>query len=257
VGAVSCAVWTGARLADVLQDVGLKSDAVYVGYYGADPHLSGDPKKSPISRGVPIQKAMEPESLLAWQMNGADIPLLHGFPLRMVIGGWPASCSGKWLTKLAIRNKVHDGEKMNGTDYRLPCDPIAPGAKADEKNMCIIEAMPVKSVITTPKSGAVLKGRDSLTLKGHAWAGDSEVREMHLSIDFGATWVKCQLNPPANRLAWQQWEGIVRFPKKGYYEVWAKATDSQAISQPMVVPGWNPKGYNNNACHRIAVKVEG
>ena len=94
-GAVSCAEWTGVRLKDVLEDVGVKSNAVYIGYYGADVHLSRDPKRVVISRGVPMHKALEEETLLAFQMNGEDIPLAHGYPLRLVAGGWPASASGK------------------------------------------------------------------------------------------------------------------------------------------------------------------
>jgi len=97
-GAVGCAAWTGVLLKDVLADVGIKSDAVYIGYYGEDTHLSGDPDKNSISRGVPINKALEPESMIAWSMNGADLPLLNGYPLRLVFGGYPASCSGKWLS---------------------------------------------------------------------------------------------------------------------------------------------------------------
>jgi hypothetical protein len=78
---------------------------------------------------------------------------------------------------------------------------------------------------------------------------------MYVSIDFGATWQKAELKAPANRLAWQHWSLQVEFPEPGYYEVWARAVDSEGHSQPMVVPGWNPRGYLNNACHRIAVQV--
>lgn len=255
VGAVSCARWTGIRLRDVLQDVGIKSDAVYIGYYGADPHLSGDSKKNSISRGVPMSKALQEETLIAFQMNDQDIPLAHGYPVRLVAGGWPASVSGKWLTRIAVRNKVHDGEKMGGDSYRLPCKPVAPGTVVEDRDMCIIESMPVKSVITFPKSGAIVQFGKNLSLRGHAWAGENEVTAMHISIDFGATWQACQVKRPPNRLAWQRWSAELQFPQKGYYEVWAKATDSQGIAQPMVVPGWNPKGYLNNACHRIAVKI--
>ena len=79
---------------------------------------------------------------------------------------------------------------------------------------------------------------------------------MEVSIDFGATWKKVKkLNKPTNRLAWQSWESSVKFPKTGYYEVWARAMDSNEVKQPMILPGWNPRGYLNNACHRIAVLV--
>lgn len=255
IGAVACAKWTGVRLRDVLNDVGVKDSAVYIGYYGADVHLSKDPNKAVISRGVPMEKAMEDESLIAWAMNDEDIPLMNGYPLRLVMGGWPGSVSGKWLNRIVVRDRVHDGPKMGGTSYRVPCETVAPGSKVADEDMCIIESMPVKSLITSPKTGAIIKEGNDLKVGGHAWAGDLSVSRVEVSIDFGSTWQVCELNSPANRLAWQRWSASIRFPQKGYYEVWAKATDENGNAQPMVVPGWNPKGYLNNACHRIAVKV--
>ena len=253
-GAVGCAAWTGVRLKDVLNDVGLKSNAVYIGYYGKDKHINGS-NDVVISRGVPMSKAMQDESLIAWAMNGQDIPLLNGHPLRLMFGGWPASASGKWLSRIVVRDRVHDGAKMNGQSYRVPCTPVAPGAKVEDKDMCIIEAMPVKSLITYPKSGAMLQSGQKMPLRGHAWAGDLSVKEVHYSIDFGQTWQLCNLEKPANRNAWQHFNAQVAFPQRGYYEVWARATDENGVSQPMVIPAWNPAGYLNNACHRIAVKV--
>ncbi|MDG1571560.1 sulfite oxidase [Robiginitalea sp. M366] len=255
IGAVSCATWTGVRLRDLLEDVGVGSNAVYIGYHAADTHLSGDPTKEPISRGIPIEKALQDETLVAFQMNGKDIPLAHGYPLRLIAGGWPASTSGKWLTGLSIRDRVHDGEKMTGSSYRVPCEPVEPGAKVADEDMCIIESMPVKSLITYPKSGATLSPGNSLSFRGHAWAGELEVSKVEYSIDFGSTWKACALEAPANRLAWQHFSGNANFPKKGYYELWVRATDSRGNAQPMVLPGWNPKGYLNNACHRIAIKI--
>jgi DMSO/TMAO reductase YedYZ molybdopterin-dependent catalytic subunit len=253
-GGVACTKWTGVRLKDVLNDAGVKDDAVYIGYYGADTHLSGDPTKVVISRGVPIAKAMEDESLIAWAMNDQAIPVMNGFPLRLVCGGWPASVSGKWLTKISVRNKVHDGAKMEGHSYRVPIYPVPPGTKVPDEGMKIIESMPVKSIITHPKTGAIVGKGKSFEVRGHAWAGDLEVKEMHVSIDFGVSWQKCELHPPKNRLAWQRWKIDLKLPEFGYYEVWARATDEKGVAQPMVLPGWNPKGYLNNACHRIAIK---
>ena len=255
VGAVGCAKFTGVRLADVLNEVGIKSDAVYIGYHGADTHLSGDPSKEAISRGVPIQKALQPESLIAWSMNDQPLPLHNGYPLRLVFGGWPASCSGKWLTGISVRNKIHDGSKMESPSYRVPCETVAPGSEVDDKDMCIIESMPVKSIITYPKTGALVELAKTVEVRGHAWAGELEVKEVYISIDFGATWQKANLSLPVNRFAWQRFSTKFIFPAKGYYEVWARAVDSKGKSQPMIVPGWNPKGYLNNACHRIAVKI--
>lgn len=255
VGAVSCAEWTGIRLRDILEDVGIKNDAVYIGYHAVDQHLTRDPEKEPISRGTPIAKALQDETLLAFQMNGEDIPLVHGYPLRLVAGGWPASVSGKWINRISIRNKVHDGTKMTGDAYRVPCNTVAPGEKVVDADMCIIESMPVKSLITYPKTGAMITEGNRLNIRGHAWAGELEVIKMEYSIDFGATWKKCTLEKPVNRLAWQHFSAQVDFPKKGYYEIWSRATDAQGTAQPMLIPGWNPKGYLNNACQRIAIKV--
>jgi DMSO/TMAO reductase YedYZ molybdopterin-dependent catalytic subunit len=255
VGAVGCPSWTGVRLRDVLKEVGIEDDAVYVAYYGADTHASGDPTKVPISRGAPVAKMMEKETLIAWAMNGEDIPYMNGYPLRLVCAGWPGSVAGKWLKKIVVRNQVHDGPKMTGTSYRVPCESVAPGSEVPDDEMCIIESMPVKSLITYPKSGIEHDHAEVLDLRGHAWAGDFEVGAMHVSIDFGATWQKAELRAPVNRFAWQRWHAEIEFPETGYYEIWARATDSAGRAQPMVLPGWNPKGYLNNACHRIAVQV--
>ncbi len=254
-GAVGSPVWNGVRLKDILKASGVKSDAVYIAYFGADRHLSGVPGKLPISRGVPILKALENESMVAWGMNGKPLHPMNGYPLRLVFGGWPGSTSGKWLKRIAIRDKVHDGPKMTGKAYRLPCFPVAPGTKVDNKDMCIIESMPVKSLITYPKSGIQHSLGEKLNFNGQAWAGDRKVSKMLVSMDFGQTWQKAKLQKPKNRLAWQQWSSSFKFPQKGYYEIWARAVDNAGVAQPMVLPGWNPKGYLNNSSHRVAVRV--
>jgi DMSO/TMAO reductase YedYZ molybdopterin-dependent catalytic subunit len=254
-GAIGCPSWTGVRLGDVLKFCGVKKDAVYIGYYGADKHLSGNPKKDPISRGFPIEKAYEPETIIAWAMNGEDIPLANGYPLRLICPGFPGSTSGKWLEKIVIRNKVHDGTKMGGYAYRLPCNPVAPGEKPTKEEMCIIEEMPVKSLITYPKNSVEHSIEKSFHFRGKAWSGSGFVAEVFTSMDFGITWQKAKMGDAKNRFSWRTWENSVQFPKVGYYEIWARAVDSLGRSQPMVLPGWNPKGYLNNATHRIAVKV--
>ncbi|MDX1266891.1 MAG: sulfite oxidase [Oceanisphaera sp.] len=254
-GAVASPKFTGVRLRDVLEACGIKQDAVYIGYYGGDLHPSGDPSKESISRGVPMSKALEDETLIAWAMNDEDIPVLNGHPLRLVCGGWPASTSGKWLKKIVVRNQVHDGNKMAAPSYTVPKYPVAPGTQVPNEDMEIIESMPVKSLITFPKTGISHPQGQPLQVRGHAWAGDLDVTELHVSIDFGITWQKADLKAPVNRLAWQHWNSALNFPEKGYYEIWARAVDSEGKAQPMVVPGWNPRGYLNNACHRIAVQI--
>jgi DMSO/TMAO reductase YedYZ molybdopterin-dependent catalytic subunit len=253
VGAVGNAQWKGVRMADVLKKAGLKPSAVYTGHEGADPHLSRDPKKLSISRGVPMHKALDPETLIVWEMNGEALPLIHGGPLRVVAPGWPGSCSQKWLTRVWVRDKEHDGPGMTGVSYRVPAFPVAPGTKVANKDMAVINSMPVKSVITYPKSGTKVAADKPVMVRGHAWAGDLQVKEVHVSVDFGATWQKADLKAAPNAHAWQRWSAQIKLPMKGYYEIWARATDDRGVSQPVVIPGWNPRGYLNNSSHRISV----
>ena len=91
-------------------------------------------------------------------------------------------------------------------------------------------------------------------MRGHAWAGDDTVSEMHVSVDFGATWISAKLDRPTNRYSWQRWRANVPLPTHGYYEVWARATDDKGRMQPFAI-NWNPKGYLNNSMHRIALRV--
>lgn len=255
-GAVGNAEWTGVRMRDVLQAAGLKENARYTGHYGADAHLSGDPEKNAISRGLPIWKAWDPHTLIAFEMNGGPIHPMNGAPLRILAPGWPGSTSQKWLNRIWVRDVVHDGAKMTGTSYRVPMYPVAPGQEVPEEDFRIIESMPVKSIITYPESGIVLpSGHRTLEVRGHAWSGDNDVSDMHVSTDFGATWVPAQLDAPPNKYSWQRWRARLEFPKPGYYEVWARATNDQGIAQPFAI-AWNPKGYLNNAMHRIALRVE-
>jgi len=203
---------------------------------------------------VPMRKALEDEALLAFAMNGEAIPWINGHPLRLVIGGWPASVSGKWLNRIVVRDREHDGEKMIGS-YRVPKYPVQPGTEVPEEDTKIIESMPVKSIITKPASGITQQLAEPLACRGQAWAGDLAVKEVFVSINFGATWEKATLSDAPNRMSWQRWSAEVKFPEVGYYEIWARAVDEKGVSQPMLVPGWNPQGYLNNACHRIAVQV--
>ena len=252
-GAVGCAEWTGVRLADVLEAAGVAEAAIYTAHEGADAHLSGKPGLLSISRGVPIEKAMNPYNLIAFEMNGGPLHPMNGAPLRLVVPGWPGSCSQKWLTRIWLRDVVHDGPKMTGASYRVPPHPVAPGEPAPVEDMKIIHAMPVKSLITFPKTGLALGDRE-LEVAGNAWAGDTEVARVDISIDYGATWQQARLAPPHNPHAWQRFSARVRFPRAGYYRVWARATDRQGVSQPFEA-AWNPRGYLNNALHHVAVRV--
>lgn len=255
-GAISNARWTGVRLKDVLEAAGLNSSAVYTGHYGTDTHLSGDASKPAISRGIPIAKAMEEHTIIAYAVNGGPIPQIHGAPLRLIVPGWPGSTSQKWLNRIWIRDKEHDGQGMTGTSYRVPIKPMIPGDKADPKNFRILESMPVRSIITNIANGTELPvGTRSIDLRGHAWAGEHTIREVHVSADYGRTWQKAKLDNPVNKYAWQRWTVQIKVPTEGYYELWAKATDSTGQSQGHAPGNWNPQGYGGNVMHRVAVLV--
>ncbi len=255
-GGASCGEWTGVRLADLLAAAGLKPAAFFTAHYGVDLHLSGEAGRDPLSRGVPIDKAMEEHSLVVWGMNGADLPNIHGGPLRLLIPGWPGSASHKWLNRIVIRDVEHDGQGMTGTSYRVPIKPMIPGAEADPANFRILESMPVRSIITNPANGTTLAaGTGAVALRGAAWAGDHEVERVDVSIDFGATWRPATLAAPRNRYDWVRWTAEFQLPSDGYYEIWSRATDDQGVMQPHVAGNWNPQGYGGNPMHRIAILV--
>ncbi len=252
-GAIGCPKWTGIRLRDVLNAAGLDESAKHTAHYGADTHLSGDPTKVPISRGIPIEKALEKHTIIAWSINDNPIPRDHGFPLRLVVPGWPGSCSHKWLNRIVIRDKIHDGPKMMGYSYRIPTYPVAPGTDVPEEDMAIITEMPVKSMITHPETGHKQKTRVFFEVRGSAWAGETAIDKVEISIDFGASWRPVELAPASNKYAWRRWKASLALPTIGYYEIWARATDTSGMSQPANPPGWNPRGYLNNMQHRIAI----
>lgn len=252
VGAVGCSEWTGVRLKDVLEAAGVQDGVVYTAHYGADTHLSGDPDKLPISRGVPIAKALTDDVLIAFEQNGEPMHIHNGAPLRLVVPGWPGSCSQKWLTRIELRDVVHDGPKMTGQSYRVPAYPVAAGQSVPDEDFVIIERMPVKSLITHPADGAEVSG--ATEVRGHAWSGDRTISAVHLSTDFGTTWIEAELDAPVNSGAWQNWRAQVELPQAGYYEIWSRATDDAGDMQPFAI-AWNPKGYLNNRMHVASVRA--
>lgn len=255
-GGVGCAEWRGIPLVEVLRAASVKSTAIYTAHYGTGRHLSGDAGMETLSRGVTVAKAADRHSMLVWEMNGAPLEPIHGGPLRLVIPGWPGSVSHKWLSRISLRDKVHDGQGMGGTSYRVAIKPMVPGGKADDSNFRILESMPVRSITTSPANGTrYASGTKELRLRGAAWAGDLEVRRVDVSIDFGATWRQATLAPPRSRYDWRRWTAAVPLPSDGYYEIWARATDSSGRMQPHLAGGWNPQGYGANPMHRIAVLV--
>lgn len=253
-GGVGCAEWTGVSLGDVLCEAGLKSSALFTGHFGADPDKTGSFEHQAMSRGVPIAKALEEHTLLVWAMNGEPLPFIHGGPLRLVVPGWPGSLSQKWLKRIWVRDREHDGPGMTGLSYRLPVHPLAPGADGKDVENRIIESMPVRSIITAPADGGRYPaGARTLSVRGAAWAGDDEVARVEVTLDGGATWVEAAMMPPRNRYDWTRWQVSLPLSGDGFYEIFARATDSKGRAQPFRAANWNPNGYGCNVMHRVAV----
>jgi sulfite oxidase len=255
-GGAGCAEWTGVSLADVLRAAGLKDTAVYTAHYGADPDKTGSHDTPSISRGMPIAKALEEHTLLAWAMNGESLPFLHGGPLRLVVPGWPGSLSQKWLKRIWVRDREHDGPGMTGLSYRVPLSPIAPGAGLERAETRILESMPVRSIITSPADQSRYPtGLREIEIRGAAWAGDDAIERVDLSVDGGAAWIAAALKSPRNRYDWVRWSATLKLPGDGHYEILARATDAQGRAQPFRAAGWNPNGYGCNVMHRVAIMV--
>ncbi len=255
-GGVGCAEWTGVKLSDLLKAAGVKPSAIYTAHHGTDLHLSGDASKETLSRGARIAKAMDPNTMVVWAMNGEALPNIHGGPVRLLYPGWPGSLSHKWVNKITLRDKEHDGAGMTQFSYRTPIKPMIPGDKGDPKNMKILESMPVRALVTNPANGAKIPaGTKELKLRGAAWAGDLTVKAVDISLDFGASWQRVKLGKPKNKYDWQRWTATVKLPSDGYYEIWVRGTDSKGHMQPHIAGFWNPQGYGGNAMQRIAVLV--
>src|SRR5215213_345220 len=186
-GAIGCARWTGVRLADLLAAAGVRRSAVYTGHFSPD-ERAGKPGQPAISRGLPIEKALAPETLVAFAMNDEPLPYLHGAPLRIVAPGFPGSAWQKWLSRVWVRDREHDGALMTETDYRLPRRPLRPGDPIDLADLAVIEDMPVKSLVTSPGDGFVARPGERIEVRGFGWSGRGPVRTVTVSADSGKTW---------------------------------------------------------------------
>jgi DMSO/TMAO reductase YedYZ molybdopterin-dependent catalytic subunit len=255
-GGVGCAEWTGVRLRDVLEQVGLKVSALFTGHYGSDPNKNGVMSPPPMSRGVPIAKALDDHTLIAFAMNGEPLPYPHGGPLRLVVPGWPGSLSTKWLKRIWIRDREHDEPGMTGQSYRLPAQPVPPGSSGEGVEFRVIESMPVRAIITSPANGALVpKGTAGLHVRGAAWAGDHEVARVEVSADDGVSWMDAAMEPPRNRYDWVRWTAEIPL-RSGAQTLSVRATDSRGNVQPPQPENWNPQGYACNVIHRVSVTVE-
>ncbi len=248
-GAVGCARWTGVRLRDVLEHAGVRPSAVYTGHYAPD-RLIADPARPALSRGLPIAKALSPETLIAFAMNGEPLPRLHGGPLRIVAPGFPGSAWQKWLDRIALRSSEHDGAKMRGTDYRMPTQTVRPGEPLDESLFAVITDMPVKSLITGPEHGFTVPVGGVLGVSGFAWSGAVALAGVRVSCDGGATWREAVLEDGEGPFAWRRFTADFAIGSPGPLAVLAQARDVAGNAQPLGME-WNPRGYCNNQVQRV------
>jgi sulfite oxidase len=254
-GAAGCVAWTGVRLVDLLRMCGLTPDAVYTGHHSPDLRL--DRSGPALSRGLPMKKALAPETIVAWAINGEPLPPLHGGPLRIVAPGFPGSAWQKWLTGIAIRDREHDGERMLNLHYRLPrvpVRPLAPDQRYDETLFEVITDVPVRAVITSPAEGFVAPAGAPLAVRGHAWSGHVPLARVELSLDGGRTWRAADLGPLPDTFAWRRFTTTFAAPP-GPVEIIARASDAHGRAQPLASVPWNPKGYCNNTVHRVHGRI--
>lgn len=250
-GAVGNARWSGVRLADVLRQAGVQPGATHVVFNGADVPMGKVPD---FVRSVPLEKAMHPDTLLAFHMNGAALPSSHGFPLRLVAPGWAGDSWVKWITNITLQDKEYDGFFMK-TAYRRPIRTVTPGAAVDPSATVPVAAIKPKSVIATPVAGQRLAA-GSVAIRGAAWAGESPVARVDVSTDSGRTWRPAKLGADRARYAWRLWEAAWTPPGAGSYVLMAKTTDEQGDTQPFL-EDWNPSGYLWNVVHAVRVEVGG
>jgi sulfite oxidase len=249
-GAVGNAEWTGVRLQDVLERAGCGARCRHVQFHGADrPALPTVPL---FIRSIPLEKAIHPDTILAYEMNGRPLPLLHGAPLRVITPGWMGESCIKWLTDITLQEVESSGYYMH-TAYRMPAVPIEPGAVASEARLVPVEAMVVKSLIAAPSEGETV-GTGPVAVQGAAWGGEAEVVKVEVSCDDGKTWQQARFIGESQPYAWKQWQYIWKAKKPGPTAIVCRATDATGAMQPATSP-WNPSGFLWNGWDRVSVMV--
>jgi DMSO/TMAO reductase YedYZ molybdopterin-dependent catalytic subunit len=247
-GAVSTAKFSGPRLREVLQRAGVKANGKHVMFRGLD-EVPG--KVPPFIRSIPIEKALDSDTLIATHMNGEPLTKHHGFPARALVPGWVGAASCKWLTEIKILESEFAGNFMN-PGYRFPNQPMKPGDSVKPEDTHVLTALNVKSVISGPLDGSNLKS-GKLTVHGAAWAGEANIVKVEISTDGGSTWNPARLGQEQSRFAWRLWSYSWN-AKRGDFTIHSRATDSQGRVQPAEA-AWNPSGYLYNAIDEVKIHV--
>lgn len=249
-GGVGNAEWTGVPLSHLLDRAGVKSGAVEVILEGEDQGKvsdNGPGGEIPFARSVPLDKANQPEVLLAWQMNGEDLPAAHGYPVRAIVGGWYGMASIKWLKRIVVTDQPFDGY------FQTMAYTVWQRNPAGLHTLSPVTDIAVKSQIARPTSNEVLKAGEEYRLRGAAWSGDAEIKTVEISTDGGQSWQPAELTGDSVPYAWRMFE--YRWPvpdSAGQHIVMSRATDTKGRVQPMER---NPALRDNMISHVQAITV--
>ncbi len=210
-------------------------------------------KVPPFIRSIPIEKAMDPDTLVATRLNGSPLPKHNGFPARALVPGWIGAASCKWVTEIKVINKEFEGNFMS-PGYRMPNQAVKPGESVKPEDTHPVTALNVKSLISSPLDGSVTRSR-AVLIQGVAWAGEADVTRVEISTDGGNNWQPAELGKQHAHYAWQLFSYRWKAPTSGDFVIASRATDSQGRTQPST-PVWNPSGYLNNAIDQVKVHVQ-
>ena len=251
-GAMGNAIWRGVRLRDVLENAGLGPNALEVVVNGADAAMLTGPD---FVKSLPMWKALDADTLIAFEMNGAPLPAWHGFPARLVVPGWTATYWVKALTDLQISDKAYDGFWMK-TGYRVPRGMFGASGfdSQDTEQNSPITAIKVNSLIVDPPPGTALQVGRPVDVRGIAWDGGSGIGRVEVSLDGGASWREGRLGPELGRYAWRQWSHGFTPSKAGQqsFTVRAFARDGSAQAETLL---HNPAGYHHNVAQSVDYRV--
>jgi sulfite dehydrogenase (cytochrome) subunit A len=250
-GAMGNARWTGVRLKDVLAKAGIKSGAIEVAFSGLDEApLSGTPK---FVKSLPIDVAKEDDILIAYEMNGAPLPMLNGFPLRLVVPGWYATYWMKALNNIQVLDKPEKGFWM-AKAYRIPNNPEA--SEVPDKwatDTVPINRMSLRSVFVQPATGQRVKSGSEVIVEGVAFDSGIGVTGVSVSADGGTTWTAADLEPALDKYSWRRWKYKWKAPTPGTYKLMTTAANK--LGENKLTMQWNHSGYQRNIIEAIEVVV--
>ncbi len=246
-GAMGSARWTGVRLRDVLDKAGVGREAKRIRFAGLDkPPIEGAPQ---FIKSIPIDVARRDDVLIAWNMNGEALPVLHGYPLRIVVPGWFSTYWVKMLNDIEVLTGEDDSYYVAKT-YRMPVEPVLPSDKGFET--VPITAMPPRAFITSHADGAVVTRGAPLELRGIAMGGDASVAKVEL--DGRGLKAVCSLGPDDDKFGFRRWTLQIPEIKGDLIGIGVRATNSTGSSQPDE-QAWNPSGYARDVVERISLRA--